>query len=71
MKPPEAIEYQPIAPEVEAALEKQETAAIRKQNHEISKKEKELGKIKAFDMQLANMAREQRQKKMQKQQEES
>jgi hypothetical protein len=49
---------------VEAALDKQEAAALRHKNKEISKKEKELGKIKAFDLQLANMAREQRQKKL-------
>ena len=72
MKPPEPIEYKPIAPEVEAALDKQEAAALRHKDKEISKKEKELGKIKAFDLQLANMAREQRQKKLQqKLQEES
>ena len=44
------IEYQPIAEEVEAALDKQFPSDKTKKSSELSKRDKELGKIKALDM---------------------
>ena len=66
MKPqPEAIEYKPITGEIERALNGLHPDTGTKKP-ELTKKEIEMGKIKALDMQLAHMTREQRKKKIEK-----
>ena len=68
MKPqPEALEYKPLAGEVERALNglHPDTSSGGKKP-ELTKREVEMGKIKALDMQLAHMAKEQRKKKIEK-----
>jgi len=50
LQPVQAIEYKPIAPNIEAQLDKYESDDLKRQRMEIKKKEQELAKIKSMDM---------------------